>query len=120
MNEEEDWETIDVPDFSHFRISKDEERKLAERKLIEEDDNQLTNELFQPITNNQRIVSIKTETTRPRPKKPIPFIKNNVNANATIRSNAKERKEIIKRRKEIFGESEIDEYEERYGHIADI
>jgi 2,3-bisphosphoglycerate-independent phosphoglycerate mutase len=127
MNEEEDWEKIDVVDFSHFRFSKEEERKLAERKLVEEDDNQLTNDLFQPITNNQpiinnqRIVSIKTETTRPtRPKKPAPFIKNSVNANATIRSNAKERKEIIKRRKEIFGEAELDEYEERYGYIADI
>lgn len=118
MQEEEDWESIEIPDFIKIL----EERKLAEQKLIEEDDNRLTNELFNPIETPTMIIkgTVKTLETVKRPKKPIPFIKNGETNSLSNAKAIKERKEIIKRRKEIFGEAELDKYEEQYGHIADI
>jgi len=118
MQEEEDWESVEIPDFIKIL----EERKLAEQKLIEEDDNRLTNELFNPIETPTMIIkgTVKMPETVKRPKKPTPFINNNA-ANSLAKAKAiKERKEIIKRRKEIFGEAELDEYEEQYGHLNDI
>lgn len=114
MQEEEDWESIEIPDFVKIL----EERKLAERKLVEEDDNRLTNDLFNPIEKmpiKESKQTVKTQQTVKRPKKPTPFIKNDA---TTV--NSKILKERNKRRKEIFGEAELDEYEEQYGHLNDI
>lgn len=132
--QEDDWENIDVLDLTPFNekmreIKILEERKILEQKLVEEDDIQLTKDLFKPIqkvvivtenqsivtdnkpivTDNQTIVNEKSNITRirhPRPIIPNPVIQN--------------RKEVIKRRKDIFGEASVDEYEEKYGYIADI
>lgn len=117
QDEEEDWETVELPDFIKIL----EEKRIAERKLIEEDDNRITNDLFKPIVDTSIIKeTIKGPETIniKRPKKPTPFIKHG--AAATANALTKARKEIIKRRIEIFGEAETDEYEERYGYIADI
>jgi hypothetical protein len=113
MQEEEDWESVEIPDFIKIL----EERKLAEQKLVEEDDNRLTNELFNPIERSIIKGTVKMPETVKRPKKPTPFIKNDA---ANLLAKAKAIKERNKRRKEIFGEAELDEYEEQYGHIADI
>jgi hypothetical protein len=115
MQEEEDWESIEIPDFIKIL----EERKIAEQKLVEEDDNRLTNELFNPI-ETPTMITVKMPETVKRPKKPTPFIKNGETNSLAKAKAIKERKEIIKRRKEIFGEAELDKYEEQYGHIADI
>jgi hypothetical protein len=113
MQEEEDWESVEIPDFIKIL----EERKLAEQKLVEEDDNRLTNELFNPIERSIIKGTVKMPETVKRPKKPTPFIKNDA---ANLLAKAKAIKERNNRRKEIFGEAELDEYEGQYGHIADI
>ena len=120
--EEEDWETIDIPDLKNIER---ELKKLKERELIEEDNVELIKDLFNPIIGKKIVLikdeiemntnTIETNTIETKTNE----IKNFKSKSNKTQSN-KARKDIMKRHKEIFGEAEPDEYEEKYGYIADI
>ena len=102
INEEGDWDTIDPQII---------QRRLEERRKVEEADHELTDELF-----NEKHVSQKLETLSKSKQKPVKKLKINVKLinkshvrNEEIIRNAKKEWE---RRKEVFGEAEIDEIDE--------
>jgi hypothetical protein len=114
--EDEDWESIDVPD---LRNKEEEEKKLLERKLVEEADVKLTNELFQNEEKNKKNPEVIKEK-----EIEIVGIKNNKKCLPKLNSKkiGKSKKQIEEEKQreiEMFGESLLDEYEEKYGYLQE-
>lgn len=123
-NWDDDWENIEIKDLivnlqDTIKNKERELKMLEERKLMEEADLALVENLF-----NEKKISVKD-------LKPVKFVKkekmkelNNVqqkkNHEQQEQSQKKKaKKQEQKRMKEIYGEAELDEYDEMYGDIED-
>lgn len=124
INEEEDddWENVKIP----VLISERERKILEERQKVEEADNILSQELFlsgkkieykmdNEITINKKHVNLNLQ--KPKCLE---------NRRQKLIENQKEKSELLKRKKaeqlrlkEIYGDAELDEYDELYGSIQD-
>lgn len=118
-NVSDDWERVD-PEVI--------QKRLQERKKVEESDHQLTNELFNEtyvIPNSEKTVSVRTKQPSKKNDKlkiDIVTINKSYIKNDEAKKNAKKKWE---RRKEVFGEAECDEIytmsydiEEKHGKNA--
>jgi hypothetical protein len=109
----DDWENIDENDFV---ISLSEKKKLEERKMQEDADHDLTNELFsnhietnKNNTNKQPIEPVKVVETNKPPKLPRQI--------HTNKPQPKKEKRITK--DDVFGSCELDKYEDKYCEMED-
>ena len=120
--DDDDWETAIIPDLRERKL-------LEERKKVEEADNILAEELFSGLKKsdcnqdgnqdgNQDDKSVILK--KPNNKKEKLMWKEK------LIENQKEKSEKIKKRKlektrliDIYGEAELDEYDELYGSIQD-
>jgi len=115
-------------DDSVLQISlKNKERELKlleERRLMEEADLALAEDLFTPSQNKiniQEKIEISTNTKqviKPIPKKNKPN-KELMEMQKMISEHNKKKKTEDKRKRDIFGEASIDEFEDKYCHIED-
>ena len=121
---DDDWENVVIPDL----IKREKERRmLEERKMIEDADKILTEELFLGETNvkmennNTLIIPIHvqkkekiigSENRRQKDRRQM-MVKNQKEEAEKIRKKKAEKK----RTAEIYGDAELDEYYEKYGYI---
>jgi hypothetical protein len=115
----EDWENEDLI-IQCLTLNKERLKKLEEKKLIEESDNKLTNDLFceeeclnEDVNYYKKLdFSIKNtiKNIENREKN-----KNNYNLNQEKQKKLskiiKQKKELKNREKELFGEAEYDDYD---------
>jgi hypothetical protein len=103
----ENWDTID-PEII--------QRRLEERRKMEEADHELTNELFDENYVKPTSEPLQPQPPPPPPKKEQKKIKIDIKLiNHSYMKNPETRKNTIKewrRRKEVFGEAEFDEIDE--------
>jgi hypothetical protein len=116
---EDDWETSDIPD---LRNKEEEAKKLKERKLVEESEKEVIDELFNVQSKDTKSCIVATPTTNfeKRTLKPPPlkrYSNAELNKNNQIKSKQKKLEKI--REAELFGEASIDEYDEKYGYIEE-
>lgn len=113
------WEDWEAEDYEVILEKKEEQTKrLEERKLVEESDNALTNELF---SNEQAKVVSKCVIEKKRPvevkQKPKKQLENEQKQKEASKA-AKLLKEMKQRERDIFGEAEEDdeyaEYEDKF------
>lgn len=124
---EDDWENTEIHDLivnleDTLKNKERELRLLAERKMMEEADLALTEDLFNQ--NEYKNVSLE----------PVKFIKNvklnheakkipHQNKNQEYQKQESQRKKAKKleqkRMKDLYGEAEVDKYDELYGDIED-
>jgi hypothetical protein len=111
-NEMDDWENIDE---NEIVISLSEKKKLEERKMQEDADHDLTNELFSNNNKNNtfkqtinpvKVVVVETN----KPSKPPRQIHTN-------KPQPKKEKRITK--DDVFGSCELDKYEDEYCEMED-
>lgn len=121
---EDEWETVVIPDLLGKKekesVSERERQILEERKLMEEADAALAEELF--LNNKTRIQDKRIQDKQNHSFKPIIKIdlqQINIENQKQESERLKKIKEDSMRIKEIYGEAEIDVYDELYGHIAD-
>lgn len=129
--EDEDWETTEIPDLiTNLQVSmKNKERELKlleERKLMEEADLALAEELFSGKQNGDLALVQPVKLYKPEVKKEKQKSKEAIQRQKEITEiqkaqtqKNKEKKQQAKRHKELYGEAEVDEYEEMYGYIED-
>lgn len=120
----DDWETYEIPDLIVLQENKERERKiLDERKIMEEADAVLVENLFNSIENVNKCDS--KQSNRDFGFKPIKKEKLKTNTNTNELEQKKEsqmqrqRKEEKKRQNDIYGEAELDKYTNLYGSIED-
>jgi hypothetical protein len=131
---EDDWENNNIPDLLVSIQNKERELKLIEeRKLMEDADLALAEELFndeQEKKNESKkqelFVPVKPVNEKPVKEKPKGLQILQEQKRQELREKQKqqsqkqkEKKQKEKKHKELFGEAEIDEYEEMYGYIED-
>ena len=110
-NEMDDWENIDENDFV---ISLSEKKKLEERKMQEDADNDLTNELF-----SNHIETNKNNTFK-QIIEPVKVVVEPSKLPRQIHTNKpqpKKEKRITK--DDVFGSCELDKYEDKYCEMED-
>jgi hypothetical protein len=133
----DDWETVDIP---NLIVSNEKEKKiLAERKLVEEADALLTEELFlgkkEFKEDKKEFKEDKKEFKEGKKedkkegkkefKEEIDLLekekrkKEHVDRQKNEAQRIKKQKEERMRQKELYGEAKIDEYDEQYGDIED-
>jgi hypothetical protein len=110
----EDWEDFDSSKFIPL-INKDEQKSLEERKLVEEADNKLTNDLF-ISENDQMHVPIQIQIQMPIPIKPAETPNDIMYKISKKQENEDNLKELSKKQKqrkmqqqrliELYGEAE--------------
>jgi hypothetical protein len=123
MTTEDDWGTTD---YSNIII---EQKRLTERKLVEESDNKIANELFQErererlpsITNT--FMNANTTTHNNNNVKPIKKEHTPIHFPKPIRPNlelfVKLQKETSKKHDDTFGDYVFDKYEDNYIDLED-
>lgn len=133
---EDDWENTEIPDLiiNLEETIKNRERELKlleERKRMEEADLALSEELFDEEKRNKRTNDnlalaepIKfVKATKEKPKQlQIEQEKRRQELQEKQKQQSqkqKEKKKQDKRLKDIYGEAELDEYDEMYGDIED-
>ena len=130
---EDDWENTVIPDLLVSIQNKERELKLLEeRKLVEEADLALSEELFndkQTLTGIKQIAEPKVSVLGPKvikKEKPKELIALQETRRRELEEKQKaesqrkkQQKEQQKKHKELYGEAEYDEYDEMYGHIED-
>jgi len=113
----EDWEVEFVSPVLHV-LNKEQIKQLEERKLVEEADNTLINEIFDNKSNsnsnsNSNIINSnnkgKTENTKNKPK--ISKQKENELKQKELSIKLKQKKEQEKNHAELYGEYIYDEYD---------
>ncbi len=127
--DDDDWETTEIPDLQVSIKNKERELKLLEeRKLVEEADRALTEELF---SGKQKHIDLdllepvkicKQPVTKKEKQKNQEAIKRQKEISEIQKAQSqkkREQKQKEKRHKELYGEAEADEYEEKYGYIED-
>lgn len=131
---EDDWENTDIPDLivNLQDKLKNRERELSlieERKKMEEDDLALSEELFDEEKRNKRtndtlalvepVKFIKKE--KPKELKNLQDKKKQElqEKQKEQSQKQKQKKQQDKRLKDIYGEADIDEFDEMYGDIED-
>jgi len=115
-----DWEYAPIPVLNQV-----EQKKLQERKLMEEADAALAEELFSEGQQNNPI-NEPTNTPNNNPvNKPVK-VKGSKDMHMINEKRLKQESERIKqikteknRIREMYGEAAADEYDELYGHIAE-
>ncbi len=109
----DDWENVIIPDLLVSVQNKERELKLLEeRKLMEDADLALSEELFNDEKDKKVFVPVKKE----KPKD-LQILQEQKRKNLQEKQQSQKQKE--KKHKELFGEAEFDEYEEMYGHLED-
>jgi hypothetical protein len=118
---DDDWETAAIP---VFNISEKETMQIKERKLVEDADVALSNELFLgeeiKVENDTQLTNVTqmatdTSITKVKP----PSIRSELIKKQKQESQIRQqKKEQQKRCKEIYGEATVDKYDELYGDIA--
>lgn len=125
---EDDWENTEIPDLiiNLQDTNKNRERELKlleERKLMEEADLALVEDLFDKNKTKNVIVKDLKPVKKEKPKylqKEHEKKKEEQREKQKQESQKqKEKKKHDKKLKEIYGEAEIDEYDEMYGDIED-
>lgn len=115
--EEDDWENAIIPDL----ISERERKLIEERKKVEEADGIIVEALFsdsQKIecnVDNKQIILKKKERPKDVENKREELIKNQKQKSELIKKMKAEKKRMF----EIYGDAELDEYDELYGSIQD-
>ena len=116
--EEDDWENAIIPDL----ISERERKLIEDRKKVEEADGILVEELFSDFQkkivynlDNKQIILNKKEKPKDLENRRETLIKNQKQKSELIRKMKAEKKRIF----EIYGDAELDEYDEVYGSIQD-
>ena len=121
FKEDDDWENAIIPDL----ISERERKLIEERKKVEEADAELSKELFSDLKK------IKYNVNDNIYNKPVILEKKDKpkcleNRREKLIENQKQKSELIKKMKieknrmyEVYGDTELDEYEELYGSIQD-
>lgn len=121
---EDDWENAVIPDFisERERNLEREKKLLEERQKVEEADNNITEELFSGKKTEYNIDEINKHVILAKKEKPNGL----ENRREKLIAMQKQKSELIKKRKmeqkrlkEIYGEAELDEYDELYGDIQD-
>jgi len=127
-SENDDWETVDIP---NLIINEKEKNILEERKLVEEADAVLAKELFLEMTElkviNKPEEHNKLETNKVEAKKinKADMLerenrrKKQVERQRMEAEKIRKKKEEKLRQKELYGEADVDEYDEKYGGIQD-
>jgi len=126
---DDDWETTEIPDLQVSIKNKERELKLLEeRKLVEEADKALTEELFSGKQHHvdlgllEPVKICKQPVTKQEKQKKQEAIKRQKEISEIQKAQSqkkREQKQKEKRHKELYGEAEADEYEEKYGYIED-
>ena len=120
MEQEDDWENIEIPDLYILIKNKEkEQRLLEERKLVEDADAELTEDLFsrQNINKQKNINLTPIPTTQIQlKKKPTEFLEKRQQElkKTQIEESQKKREKNTNnmRLKEIYGEAEDDIYDD--------
>jgi septal ring factor EnvC (AmiA/AmiB activator) len=96
-------------------VNEEQLKQINERKLVEESDNHLTNNLFstdeQLLNKNQNLKSIQNDKKKELKKKPVNNQKLNEEKQKLLSKTIKQQKAIKQREKELFGEIENSEYD---------
>lgn len=138
---EDDWENIKIPDLiiNYQETVKNKEREkrlLEERKMMEEADLALTNELFDETKkqinekndnqyidrlNLDKIKIVKLTKEKPEELKMLQIKKRNelIEKQKLLSQKIREKKQQQQKFKELYGEAEVDIYTEMYGGIED-
>jgi hypothetical protein len=127
--EYDDWETTELPDLEISIKNKERELKLLEeRKLVEDADLVLAEELFSEKQQHVDLALLepvkicKQPVTKQEKQKKQEAIKRQKEITEIQKAQSqkkREQKQKEKRHKELYGEAEADEYEEKYGYIED-
>lgn len=133
---EDDWENTEIPDLivnlqETIKNKEREARLLEERKKMEDADLILSEELFDEEKRNKRtndnlalaeqIKFVKAKKDKPKQLQ-IEQEKRRQELQEKQKQQSqkqKEKKKQDKRLKDIYGEAELDEYDEMYGDIED-
>lgn len=133
---EDDWENTEIPDLivnlqDTIKNKERELKLLEERKRMEEADLALSEELFDEEKRNKRtndnlalaepIKFVKAKKEKPKQLQ-IEQEKRRQELQEKQKQQSqkqKEKKKQDKRLKDIYGEAELDEYDEMYGDIED-
>ena len=128
-SDNDDWETVAIP---NLIVPNEKEQKiLDERKIVEEADTVLAKELFLEKPNiNLETKNLETKNLEISRKEEKKINKADMLERENRRKKQVERqrmeaekirkkKEEKLRQKELYGEADIDEYDEKYGGIAD-
>jgi hypothetical protein len=126
---EDDWENNNIPDLLVSIQNKERELKLLEeRKLMEDADLALAEELFndeqEKINESKKqelFVPVKPVKEKPKDLQILQEQKRKELQEKQKQQSQKqkEKKQKEKKQKELFGEAEFDEYDDMYGHIED-
>lgn len=124
---EDDWENIEVPDLQVSFENKQRELKLLEeRRLMEEADLALAEELFVEQTKKCNDDLALLEPIKFFKEKPKQLQIEQEKRRQELRERQKqqahqerEKKKEQKKYKELYGEAELDEYDEMYGDLED-
>jgi hypothetical protein len=123
---EDNWENNEIPDLLVSIQNKERELKLLEeRKLMEDADLALAEELFhgeQEEKKEEAFVPVKlVKKEKPKDLQILQEQKRKELQEKQKQQSQKqkEKKQKEKKHKELFGEAEFDEYDEMYGNIED-
>jgi hypothetical protein len=123
---EDDWENTEIPDLLVSIKNKERELKLLEeRKLMEDADLALAEELFHGEQAQKKVESfVPVKLDKKEKPKSLQMLQEQKRKELQEKQKQqsqkqKEKKQQQKKHKELFGEAEFDEYEEMYGHIED-
>jgi hypothetical protein len=127
---EDDWENTEIPDLLVSIQNKERELKLLEeRKIMEDADLALAEELFhgeqEKINESKKeesFVPVKfVKKEKPKELKILQEQKRKELQEKQRQESQKQKQKKIQKKKqeELFGEAEFDEYDDMYGHIED-
>jgi hypothetical protein len=127
---EDDWENTEIPDLLVSIQNKERELKLLEeRKLMEDADLALAEELFhgelEKINESKKQESfVPVKLDKKEKPKNLQILQEQKRKELQEKQKQqsqkqKEKKQKEKKHKELFGEAEFDEYDDMYGHIED-
>jgi hypothetical protein len=128
-SDNDDWETVAIP---NLIVPNEKEKKiLDERKIVEEADTVLAKELFleKPDINletkNLETKNLETKNQEEEKIKKRDLLERENRRKKQVEKQRMEAEKIRKqkteklRKKELYGEADVDEYDEKYGSIAD-
>ncbi len=126
MSDDWDWEdeTHEVPNLLEIESEMDEKRKqmLLERQLVEESDAVLVEDLF----GSNKVVEKKLieQPKKPHVEQKVKHFQRKKEFQdkkaLEIRKEIKKKKDEKKRQEELYGDAELDEYDEKYGDIEEM
>jgi|LakMenEpi03Aug12_release.lakeMendotaPanAssembly.Ray.scaffolds.fasta_scaffold1027098_2 hypothetical protein len=123
---EDDWESTEIPDLLISIQNKERELKLLEeRKLMEDADLALAEELFNDEQEQKKVESfVPVKLIKKEKPKDLQILQEQKRKELQEKQKQqsqkqKEKKLQKKKQEELFGEAEFDEYDEMYGHIED-